>query len=274
MVNTDLTMNEAYVPTRRLTKDWGNAIEALPDSKRITHLHTHQNHIGFIQVEKERTKFCTGSSYEGKYDALGFAGFGTYIFPHGAKYVGYFADGQFHGEGTITYPKGAQVDGTWIKGKLMSFCYTFADGLEFSEPWTYCQFPDRAFYIEHLEGLRPANIERWNNKRTHLIPEGTFDTGDGYFVPQAKVVRDCKTDKVMRIVTPKEEKFIRSHFRENKDRPIGVNFDLYEYFTMGKNEEVAQIEAENRQATVQDEESTTTIHSNMSEIHREGYIRR
>lgn len=49
----------------------------------------------------------------------------------------------FHGDGTLMYPMGQKIDGTWVKGRLSTYKYRFADGLEYEDPWTYCQIPDR-----------------------------------------------------------------------------------------------------------------------------------
>lgn len=59
------------------------------------------------------------------------------------EYEGKFEDGMFHGEGTLTYPMGQKIDGQWVKGRMTSCKFRFADGLEYKTPWKYCQMPDR-----------------------------------------------------------------------------------------------------------------------------------
>lgn len=59
------------------------------------------------------------------------------------EYEGNLKDGMFHGDGTLHYPMGQKIDGTWEKGRLVSWKYRFADGLEYDIPWTYCQAPNR-----------------------------------------------------------------------------------------------------------------------------------
>ncbi|KAJ8973502.1 hypothetical protein NQ317_019611 [Molorchus minor] len=135
---------------RKLTYDWHREIKLnsvlLPPLYRIKGDLATKRHPGYKQTFRDIKEFCTGSTYEGNYNALGFAGVGEYIYPHGVIYNGYFKDGQFHGKGTLTYPMGQQIDGIWKKGRLVSFTFRFADGLEYSSPWKYCQQPNR-WYI-------------------------------------------------------------------------------------------------------------------------------
>ncbi|XP_023017935.1 MORN repeat-containing protein 5 [Leptinotarsa decemlineata] len=230
--------------SRKLTVDWTKEIH----SKDVSFAKLRQRgdvelriHHGYIQIDKPLEKYVTGSSYEGRHDSLGFAGFGTYKYPHGAVYQGYFKDGQFHGDGTITYPKGQELDGTWLNGKLLSFVYRFADGLEYHSQWNYCQQPDRTFQIECYQGLQPPQKEFLTNSRFYQdIPENCYDTGDGYYEPQNKLIYNFK-HRAMRVCRPHEEKIIRKHFRQIADEPVGFRKDLYEYWASGRRREIEKI---------------------------------
>lgn len=70
----------------RLTQDWSREIRLpkfLKTYSRIKGACSQDFHPGQVQIEKPLHTFPTGSTYEGKYDSVGFAGFGVYKFPHG-----------------------------------------------------------------------------------------------------------------------------------------------------------------------------------------------
>ncbi|XP_022244485.1 MORN repeat-containing protein 5-like [Limulus polyphemus] len=98
-----------------------------------------------------------GSKYEGHYKNERMEGKGTYILPTGTRYEGEFKNGMFHGNGKMIFPNGGIFVGEWNSGKTTTGCFTFADGLQYSEEnWTYCQYPDRRFWSEICNGLKPA----------------------------------------------------------------------------------------------------------------------
>ncbi|KAI4460330.1 morn repeat-containing protein 5 [Holotrichia oblita] len=235
-----------------LSADWDNVFGKTKDSKA--------RHPGYSQKEKPPQSFCTGSVYTGYWNGIGMAGFGTYIFPHKVEYEGMLDNSQFHGDGTLIYPMRQKIEGRWDKGKLVSWKYRFIDGLEYEVPWGYCVFPDRRFYLSIQEGLRPAGRElRTNDYVPRPIPEGCYDTGDGFYDPKIKCVvsaRDLK--KVLRIPTAAEEKWIMHNCRKAWDEPVGYRPDLYKHWTTGRMTEVYDEEAtpvvEETEADVQSKE--------------------
>ncbi|KAG5893737.1 hypothetical protein JTB14_001381 [Gonioctena quinquepunctata] len=232
-------MSEAL--NRRLTRDWSREIESTSSILKAKVKGGSRLHRGFIQLEKPLEKFVTGSTFEGKQDSLGFAGLGTYVFPHGAIYRGYFQNGQFHGDGIITYPKGQELDGSWEKGKLVNYTFRFKDGLEYQRDWTYCQLPDRTYEIETYLGLQPPEKEfLTNNPHATKIPEKSFNTGDGYYTPKSMVIHNYQ-HKVIRICLPGEEDQIESNFRKIQDEPVGYHRELFEHWTSGRRKELDNI---------------------------------
>ncbi|KAJ8942960.1 hypothetical protein NQ318_016735, partial [Aromia moschata] len=197
---------------RKLTSDWHREIKldyVLAPLYRYKGDSVTKRHPGYIEICQSLREFCTGSSYEGNYNSLGFAGLGEYVYPHGVRYNGYFKNGHFHGDGTLTYPMGQQIDGIWKNGRLISFSFKFADGLEYTSPWKYCQQPNRRythtltnnthvinwtailiiFQSEVLDGLHAAGNEYLTNLQpTKNLRDGCYDTVDGYFDPVTKCV--------------------------------------------------------------------------------------
>ncbi|XP_072487934.1 MORN repeat-containing protein 5 isoform X2 [Notamacropus eugenii] len=117
-----------------------------------------------------------------------------YVLPTETKYQGEMKDGMFHGKGTLYFPNGSQYDATWDKGRIVKGKYTFADGLKYKEKkWHYCDGYDRRFYTEICEGLKPAGISQLTNiDPPRKIPEGCYDCGDGFYDPEARVIRDYR----------------------------------------------------------------------------------
>lgn len=62
------------------------------------------------------------------------------------EYEGQLQENMFHGEGVLKYPMGQKIKGIWNRGYLESFTFVFPDGLQYYEPWDYCQMPDRRYY--------------------------------------------------------------------------------------------------------------------------------
>nr|XP_015839547.1 PREDICTED: uncharacterized protein LOC103314780 [Tribolium castaneum] len=201
-----------------LSLDWDNMVkEGESEKGAMAHL------AGNIAYDKDTVEFCTGSSYTGKWNALGMAVYGTYLYPHGERgslharsivtahknpfmkilptapisqffplktpfqgceYEGGFEDGMFHGEGVLVYPMGQKLEGYWEKGKMMDYKFTNVDGLDYTEPWLYCTMPDRRYNVTIREGLQPAGREFLTNQQPDRpIEQDCYDTGDGFYNP-------------------------------------------------------------------------------------------
>ena len=68
--------------------------------------------------------------------------------------------------------------------------------MEFEEKtWNYSTFNDRRFYTEVSTGnLRPDGKTLFTNNPDgpQVIPEGTYDIGDGFYDPVKRII--CKYD--------------------------------------------------------------------------------
>ncbi|XP_023941233.2 MORN repeat-containing protein 5-like [Bicyclus anynana] len=183
------------------------------------------------RVQRSMKTFPTGSQYEGTWDLLGMSGYGVYKFPNDVIYEGEFDDGMFHGQGDLIYPSGVVLRGDWSKGKLMERKLVFADGLEYDEAdWKYCKEPDRRFTIEYDKGLQPAGKSFLTQEQpTRDIPPGFYDTGDGFYDPNTRVV--YKADDLSAIVrspSVREQKWIIENCRTCPEKPLGPRPFLYE----------------------------------------------
>ena len=115
-----------------------------------------------------------------------------------SSYDGALVNGRMEGKGnytlsTDTRNEGDMLDGMF-HGKVISGKYVFVDGLEFDEEsWTYCDGYDRRFYTEICDGLKPAVRSPLTNRfPPRVIPEGCYDTGNGFYNPKARIVINCK----------------------------------------------------------------------------------
>ncbi|XP_046387211.1 uncharacterized protein LOC124156609 isoform X2 [Ischnura elegans] len=160
---------------------------------------------------RERAEiFWSRSRYEGFWDEdLDVAsGKGIYRLPYGVTYAGELHDGRFDGHGVLRYPDGTTVEGNWSKGHLLeeSLEVTFRDGLTFDlGDWDYCIPPDRRFQVERLYGARGAGrVHLSNAYPTPRIPQGCYDTGDGFFDARTRCVTSAppRPPSVLRIVIP------------------------------------------------------------------------
>ena len=126
----------------------------------------------------------SGSSYTGPIKDGWFEGKGRFTFPSGVISEGDFHKGEFHGKGTLIFPNGGKYKASWERGRAVDGEYEYYDGLIYdSQNWNYCQIPDRRFYTEIKEGLRPAGatlIVNNPNGPKATVP-GTYDVGDGYY---------------------------------------------------------------------------------------------
>ncbi|KAI8808333.1 hypothetical protein BJ742DRAFT_772325 [Cladochytrium replicatum] len=119
-------------------------------------------------------------------------GKGKYTFPDGNVYVGFFKDSQFHGKGTIHFKNGGTYEADWVEGRAVQGFYTFKDGLEYEmEDWDYCTERDRRFYTERVRGFSHGAPQLTNDPAgPRKIPPNTYDTGDGYYCPDANRIYD------------------------------------------------------------------------------------
>ncbi|XP_045461416.1 MORN repeat-containing protein 5-like [Harmonia axyridis] len=212
--------------------------------------------------------FKTGSSYTGEWNSLSMNGHGKYTFLHGVIYEGGMKNGEFHGEGKITYPKGQSIKGIFHNGEMISWEFTFGNGLSMEN---YCKFPDRRFKSTIEEGFLPAGKERLTDRQPERpIPEGHYDVEDGFYNPKTgwiysapsfsqngaptpmrmplKRVQPIDTTeylpngyafirKVPFVPIYQDEKFILERCRKAWDQPTGYRPDLYEKWMSGRAEE-------------------------------------
>ena len=105
----------------------------------------------------------------------------------------------------------------WDRGKLVSGDYYFYDNLPYEDKkWTYSTQKDRSFYTEVLKGIRPdgKTLIVNNIEGPRLIPEGTYDIGDGFYDPVKRMI--CNYDaSFKRNMEPGEEEWIYSKCRYN-----------------------------------------------------------
>jgi len=152
----------------------------------------------------------TGSQYEGKIEDGRFVGEGEYTYPDGTKYVGSFKNGEFHGEGTLYFENGA-YHAQWEEGKEISGEYIFADGLKYQtgSDWDYCTAKDRRFYTEVTGGIKPAGELQLTNEGNALkVPEGCYNSGDGYYNPKTSAIHKFGTGEEIRRVSVEEAQWI------------------------------------------------------------------
>ncbi|XP_064214175.1 MORN repeat-containing protein 5 [Tribolium castaneum] len=245
-----------------LSLDWDNMVkEGESEKGAMAHL------AGNIAYDKDTVEFCTGSSYTGKWNALGMAVYGTYLYPHGCEYEGGFEDGMFHGEGVLVYPMGQKLEGYWEKGKMMDYKFTNVDGLDYTEPWLYCTMPDRRYNVTIREGLQPAGREFLTNQQPDRpIEQDCYDTGDGFYNPITRsiimardpeeyenledhdsivVVKSTDDDFWVQAVTMVNEArhdWITRHCRKAWDEPAGYRPDLYEDWITGRRKELEELD--------------------------------
>ncbi|KAL1266906.1 hypothetical protein QQF64_002581 [Cirrhinus molitorella] len=133
-----------------------------------------------------------GSSYDGDYNNSRMEGTGEYTLPTHTRYAGEIKDGMFHGTGVLHFPNGSKYEGTWEKGISIEGKYTFSDGLEYKEmDWDYCDGKDRRFYSERCNGLKPAGKSQLTDRDPpRAIPDCCYDSGDGFYDPSTRVVKD------------------------------------------------------------------------------------
>ncbi|XP_051541399.1 MORN repeat-containing protein 5 [Myxocyprinus asiaticus] len=163
-----------------------------------------------------------GSSYNGDYKNIRMEGMGEYTFPTQTRYVGEMKDGMFHGKGVLHFPTGSKYEGTWEKGISKQGKYTFSDGLEYRETdWDYCDGNDRRFYSERCNGLKPAGESQLTDQDPpRVIPDGCYDSGDGFYDPNTRVIKDYD-GKFLRNTDDQEHEWIVRTCRKSWDEFIG-----------------------------------------------------
>ena len=181
----------------------------------------------------KQTSHYSGSIYEGDTKDGWYHGKGVFTYPNGVQYEGNFFKGQFHGEGTLKYPNNGYYKGIWKLGKKVSGDYYFFDDLKFEEKeWDYCTGKDRRFNYERNTYIKPSGITQLINdpKGEKKIPQGTYDTGEGYFDPIRCLVYNYEGTKLMKTPDEKEVDWIvrtcRYEPRENKDKLTGQQDEI------------------------------------------------
>ncbi|XP_041979938.1 MORN repeat-containing protein 5-like isoform X2 [Aricia agestis] len=186
--------------------------------------------LAIPRVERSEKRFPTGSTYCGTWDVLGMSGDVKYTFPNGAIYQGQFEDGMFHGEGILKYPSGIKLRTKWKRGELVEKTLVYSDGSEYKPDSSYCVLPDRRFTIELDNGLQPAGKSYLTAEQpTREIPLGYYDTGDGFYNPNSKMIH--KSDNIygiLRAPSEYEQKWIVENCRKSPMLPVGPRKDLYE----------------------------------------------
>jgi len=171
----------------------------------------------------------TGSNYEGDFKNGRMEGQGEYQLPPSleTKYVGEMKDGMFHGKGTLFFSNGSKYVGKWDKGIAVEGKYTFADGLEYNtDEWEYCDEYDRRFYTEICHGLKPAGRSQLTNRiPPREIPDGCYDSGDGFYNPLTRVIVDYE-HKFLRNADDDEHDWILKTCRKGWDENVGYRPDL------------------------------------------------
>ena len=106
-----------------------------------------------------------------------------------SSYDGALVNGRMEGKENYTSPTDTRYEGDMLDGmfhgKVISGKYVLVDGLEFDEEnWTYYDGYDQRFYTEIRDGLKPEGRSQLTNRiPPRVIPEGCYDTGDGFYDP-------------------------------------------------------------------------------------------
>uniref|UniRef100_A0A8C2G1L7 MORN repeat-containing protein 5 n=1 Tax=Cyprinus carpio TaxID=7962 RepID=A0A8C2G1L7_CYPCA len=126
---------------------------------------------------------------------------------HARKITGR-SESMFHGKGVLYFPNGSKYEGTWEKGICKEGRYTFSDGLE-------------RFFSERCNGLKPAGEFLLTDRDPlQAIPDGCYDSGDGFYDPSTRVVKDCDCN-FLRNTDDQEHEWIVQTCRKSWDEFIG-----------------------------------------------------
>lgn len=138
----------------------------------------------------------------------------------GIIYKGTFKNNMFHGQGVLYFPNGQRIKGIWDNGKCKERKYYFNDGLKFKEiNWKYCTNSDRRYSTCIFNGLLPIGEHYLTKDRPpRIIPNGCYDTGNGFYNPKKKCILCPDTfEKILEIPTSLKEKWIFRNCRRALD---------------------------------------------------------
>ncbi|TRY69648.1 hypothetical protein DNTS_028417 [Danionella cerebrum] len=187
--------------------------------------------LGCVTIETVSSNMeFMGSRYTGDYNNGRMEGMGEYTLPTHTKYVGGMKDGMFHGKGVLHFLNGSKYAGTWEKGICKEGKYTFSDGLEHKETDSdYCDGEDRRFYTEKCNGLKPAGESQLTNRDPPLvIPDGCYDTADGFYDPNTRVVTDYDGSFLRNAASLQDGRSQSADAEEaNKEEPLSQWGDVF-----------------------------------------------
>jgi len=159
------------------------------------------------------------ADYEGEWAHGRYSGPGVFSNEKG-KYVGEFENFQFHGEGTFYCPTnkgGGRWEGTWENGVMVEGKFIFEDDLVYEDKnWAYGTKTDPRFTKEIKEGVSPQGPLKYHMaKQENLdrLPEGCFDTIDGYLDPKSFIIREYGTGNELRRPTQQEREWTIANAR-------------------------------------------------------------
>lgn len=166
--------------------------------------------------EEQNNRIPLAGEYTGDYLHGRFNGKGVYAY-NNWKYEGSFVDGEFHGEGTL-YVKGGYYKGFWQRGVLVDGGFIFDDGLPYLKVglkfWEYCSDYDPRFYSEIKDGLKVGqSLLRVTSHHHEHLPEGCYDTIDGYYDPKKHVIFSYLNNEELRTPNTEEIDFILKNCR-------------------------------------------------------------
>ncbi|OAF67872.1 MORN repeat-containing protein 5 [Intoshia linei] len=165
----------------------------------------------------------TNSVYEGEFYKKRLEGKGKYTFSTGTIYEGTLRDGMFNGNGILYFKNGSKYVAIWKDGIAVEGTYYFSDGLKFEEVnWKYCDGYDRRFYTEVLNGIKASGETQMTNSLTSpIIPKGQYDTGDGFYDKETRIVTGYN-GKFLRNADEDEDEWVTQQCRKEKQPFVGA----------------------------------------------------
>ncbi|VDP60055.1 unnamed protein product, partial [Schistosoma curassoni] len=112
----------------------------------------------------------------------------------------------------------------------------FSDGLKYTEGAHYVDEFDRRFYTEICSGIKPAGktlgvikffeygSQIVDKEPRTQIPDGCYDTGDGFYNPLTRVVTD-HNGCFLRNADHEEHTWIVAKCRKAWDEHVGATYD-------------------------------------------------
>lgn len=129
----------------------------------------------------------SGSTLEGPKTNGWLEGEARCVLPNGVIYQGQFQGGNFHGEGVLIYPEQGRYTAKWEEGRAVSGHFSFNDGLPYQvSDWSYLVANDRRLVEETRQGFGSQCTAQPTG---HELPEGTYDTGYGFFDRQTGEIK-------------------------------------------------------------------------------------